>query len=293
MLDFVSFFEGHKGAVLSLAGDPEENYFYSSGIEGLIVRWSLNKPNEGDVITRLPGLVPSICYSKNHDLIYAAINQKGIIAMDSTTGKKVNSVAIPATSFNRLLLLDDYLIVNTNKSELLIIEANTLKVVFRIKTGTSEPPLIASTNKTNTFWFKDTKGLQLMNLANREVEKSLFAELTGNSIGIGAMGDYLMVLEPTEMIIQNTRKKSSNPILLKSAGDTFSGLHSGVNAPALLAVTNDHAIMELKITGKTIENGLKSKILHNGPINDLLWSENHKFVLSASADKYIGVWRFN
>lgn len=76
MLQLISYYKGHGGAVTSLSKADSSQAFFSAGIEGLIVHWKLSTPNEGEVIIKLPGLISSILYDATEQLIYATINHK-------------------------------------------------------------------------------------------------------------------------------------------------------------------------------------------------------------------------
>jgi hypothetical protein len=102
MISVASYYKGHRGAVTALAKADSGNSFFSSGSEGLIVRWQLNKPNQGEIITKLPGYVSAMGYCKQEKLIFATLNHKGLYCIEALSGKVIKFMDIPATSFKKI-----------------------------------------------------------------------------------------------------------------------------------------------------------------------------------------------
>ena len=135
MLEHKSFFEGHRGAVLSLAANIQGKSFYSSGSEGLIVKWHVDKPNEGEVLLRLSGYVSCLAFDKASNILFAAINHKGIFAIDADTGKIMDSSEMPTTSFGSLKLTADYIVFTSKIGEVIVLNKSSLEMVKRIDAG--------------------------------------------------------------------------------------------------------------------------------------------------------------
>lgn len=64
-------FSGHKNSIYALAFSPGENCIYTGAADGYVVRWSLDKPDEGHLIAQLPVPVYSLLKNDETGLLFA------------------------------------------------------------------------------------------------------------------------------------------------------------------------------------------------------------------------------
>jgi WD40 repeat protein len=74
--------EGHKDAVYSLIKGKSSNTFYSSGGDGMIVQWNLDKKGEGELVAQLPSSVYSMLYFPDSGLLIAGTRFGGLYVFD-------------------------------------------------------------------------------------------------------------------------------------------------------------------------------------------------------------------
>ena len=287
MLKHKSFFEGHRGEVLSLTGDLESNYFYSSGSDGLIVRWQLNKPNEGQVLIRLQGYISYVRYDKGSEQIIATINHKGVYFINALSGKVEKVIDIPGVSFAALELVSTYIVLSTTMGEILILDRQTGKNMLRKETGLAGASMVSIDFKH--LWFSTTNGVQAIELDSLElVNKTI--DITHHIKSMKILDGNLMVLTNNDLQVWDTTKVK---ILYQDTESILLGATMWLNdkVKSILVQLESNKLCEYSLGKKEVR--LKGFIQneHIGQINDLLWIENHKFVISAGADKKIGVWQ--
>lgn len=288
MLKHKSFFEGHRGEVLSLAGTLENNYFYSSGSEGLIVRWQLDKPNEGQVLVRLQGYISFVRYDKDSAQIVAAINHKGVFFINALSGKVERLIEIPAVSFTSMELVSTYVILSTTIGEIIILDRQTGNIIFRKDTGLVGASTISIDFKH--IWFSTAKGVQAIDLCSLELQNKLI-ESPEPIKSMGMMGTKIVLLTDKDLQVWDANKFN---LLVQYKDSTLSEgnfLWLNPKTQSMLVQLRSNKIGIYSLGKKEVQFKGFIQNEHIGQINDLLWIENHKFAVSAGADKKIGVWQ--
>jgi len=290
MLQHKTFFEGHRGAVLSLAGNIGGKSFYSSGSEGLIVKWNNDKPNEGEVLLRLLGYVSRLAFYSVTSTLYAAVNHKGIYAIDVKTGKIIGNKEMPTSSFGDLQVSTNHIVLSTKVGEVLILERASFKMTKRIPTELNDFPIIKI--GSDCLWHSTKTGLQKFNLVG-SVERTMSAQLKGKLQALELMDTRIFVLTENGFLILNKNDLKKGREFSVPNMESIKTFLIDASRSTLLALTVDNEILVYKIEKKALKFMNKTQFEHNGQINCLLWIENHKFVISAGADRKIGVWQFN
>ncbi len=290
MLKHKSFFEGHRGAVLSLAGNIQGKYFYSSGSEGLIVKWNIDKPNEGEVLVRLTGYVSCLAFDKITNTLYAALNHKGIYAISADTGKIINRTEMPTTSFGSIKLTVNYIVFTSKIGEVIVLERSSLKMIKRIATGLNNFPqiMIESTH----LWVAKKGELESFYLGST-VEKVKSIKLKEHVYALDVVDKSLIALTDSCFLKLNKKDLKIEREFFVSNIKSFKTFFINPKRSTLHALSVSNKLSEFKIEKKELKFMNNIQFEHIGQINCLFSIENHRFVISAGADKKIGVWQFN
>ena len=65
---------GHRDCVYVLEKSPERGNFFSAAGDGMVVHWSLNNPDEGQLIAKLPNSIYALHYHAESSLLIAGHN---------------------------------------------------------------------------------------------------------------------------------------------------------------------------------------------------------------------------
>lgn len=289
VMRFESFFTGHKASVLALAGNPKEPFFFSVGADGLVVRWNVHNPDEGDVIIRLNGIVPSMTYDKQSNCLYAVLNQKGILEIDHTKRKSELIVPLPSTSFNKLVVSGRYGIASAKGGELILFELKEKKIIDRIQTGLeSTPQFILDEAK---LWHYGTQGFDTISWDENGFKRSDSIHFK-EDVCMTSVGKYIWASEE-DFLHMVDMKKQGKIFTIETKHGHFIKLLGSKESGFMVALLKSGDLVTIETSKKNALVGQPVQKEHNGAINDLLWSENYTFVITAGRDKKIGVWRFN
>jgi len=286
MLELISYFEGHGGAVTCLTLAEDKQSFFSAGAEGLIVRWQLAKPNEGEAILKLPGLISAINFDTENQIIYATVNHKGLFVIDTKLRRILKIVELPGTSFNSIGLNANHIVLSTNFAELLIIGKQQLDVIHRLKTGLSSFSSFIINN--TALWFASTKGVEQATLADLGKSNTLINE---DATALLWQSDKLFFCSPKYVFSWGFAKNKLLAKISIADGVVIKNLSFDPQASTLWAFTNQKLIKTFKIEKKKIIPLNTMQIDYNGEINDILSIENYKFVITAGDNRKIGVWQ--
>lgn len=127
---------GHRDCVYTVEASDSPAHFFSAGGDGMIVRWNLSAPEEGELIARLPNSVYAIHYLKEQDHLVAGHNYEGIHLLDWKEKKEITSLKLSSASIFDIQSFQNDLLVASGDGSLTVVDMG--KWVVRKKILTSE-----------------------------------------------------------------------------------------------------------------------------------------------------------
>src|SRR5687768_12637344 len=85
---------GHRDAVYTLKGGGQTSVFFSGAGDGMVVRWDLDSPENGDLIAKLPNSVYALHYLPTAETLVAGHNYEGIHLLDWKNKKELGSLKV-------------------------------------------------------------------------------------------------------------------------------------------------------------------------------------------------------
>ncbi len=85
---------GHRDCVYALATTGSVSYFFSAAGDGMVVKWDLSAPEEGELIAQLPNSIYALHALADSELIIAGHNYEGIHVLDWRNKKEVASLRL-------------------------------------------------------------------------------------------------------------------------------------------------------------------------------------------------------
>lgn len=101
----IDTFGGHRDGVYALTPGTDPGTFFSAGGDGLVVRWQLGKPDQGELLAKLPASVYSVTLQSDTGLLWIGQNYDGIHLIDPTRKEAVGSLNITTSA---IFALDFY-----------------------------------------------------------------------------------------------------------------------------------------------------------------------------------------
>jgi WD40 repeat protein len=121
-------FTGHKDSIYSLEKGITEGEFYTSGADGMVVRWNTAMPDQGELVAQLPSSVYAMHCLLEHGILLIGQNFEGIHAIDLTTRKEVKSLKITEAALFDLKAVGPYLVAAAGDGSVLQLNQKTLAV---------------------------------------------------------------------------------------------------------------------------------------------------------------------
>ena len=85
---------GHRDCVYALQPSGVSSVFFSGAGDGMVVKWDMTHPEEGERIAQLPNSIYSLHYLSNRDILIAGHNYEGIHLLDWRTRKEIASLKL-------------------------------------------------------------------------------------------------------------------------------------------------------------------------------------------------------
>ncbi len=288
-------FTGHKSSVYGLAKGENSNVFYSVAGDGYVVRWDIEKPEEGIPLLKLINNAYTLKYVAERKLMIVPDNQLGVHWVDVDSKKIIHTTSLPGVSVFDIKISGNDVFLSDNKGSFYKISVSDFSISnhsvqsqksARAMTVLEDTQEIAIGYSDCTIRIFNLNTFQLKKILNGHdhsvfsvtylPEKKLLASAGRDAklIFWNAAGDFELV----EKIPAHIYPINHLEIL---SGTGF--LASASMDKTIKIWDTDH--LKLK---KVIDRGRHQS--HNSSVNRLLWLEGQQQLLSASDDRNISLW---
>ena len=285
---------GHTDSIYTLEA-ISDRVFISSGGDGLVIRWDLSDPDEGEVIAKIPASVYALAYDNKERALYIGQNNKGIHKIDMDKKKECGSIALGDYQIFDIKVIEDRLWVALQTGELVLL-SKQLQVLARQKYTNERARNIHEFNGEVFVSFSDRK-IRKIDRKTLEVTKELSSHKnsvfsskyhpSGKYLASVGRDAYIKIWDADE----DYRLRESiaahlhtiNDLAFRKDGRFFA---TG-SMDKSIKLWDGYNFQLLKVLDKQRHQG------HSNSINKLLWMKFGDFLVSCSDDKTIGVWEFN
>ncbi len=286
---------GHRDCVYTLAAADEPNIFFSGAGDGMVVKWDLNTPENGDLVAKLPNSIYALHFHPASGLLVAGHNYDGLHVLDWKNKKELGSLNFTTAAIFDLQSAGDLVFAAAGDGTVTMIDIRKLSIVRKTRLSEKSARAIA------------------INPDRRE-------------IAVGYSDNMIRVLDMESMELKQEWQAHHNSIFTVRYSPDNAFLFSGsrdarlkvwdVNAGYVQVaeiVAHMYAINHLEFSpdGKhfvtcSMDKSIKVwsaeelKLLkvidkarhagHGTSVNKLLWTRYHDKLLSASDDRTISVW---
>ncbi len=289
---------GHPDCVYTLQASGDTQHFFSADGKGLVVRWNLAQPDEGELIARLPNSVYALHYLKDTDQLIAAQNYSGIHLLDWENKKELASLQISDAAifdiqsvgndlwvaggdgFLTILDLKEWRIkkripiseksvramaVNSNGSEVAIAFSDYSIRIFSTEDFSLKHEFVAHTNSVFTLSYMPNSHYLIS--GGRDAKLRVWDAANG----------YQLVEEIAAHLF------AINHLVFSPDGNYF----ATASMDKSVKVWDTQALKLLKVIDKGRHAG------HGTSVNKLLWTSYQNQLISASDDRSISVWEID
>jgi WD40 repeat protein len=286
---------GHQDCVYTLAASESVRHFFSSGGDGMVVRWDLGNPEVGELIAKLPNSVYALQLLPDSDHLIAGHNYEGIHVLNWKEKKEVSSLQVTKAAIFDIKAYERDLLIAAGEGLLVVVDLDQMVIKKR--------------------W-----------VASRQNARALAINKVQGEVAVGFSDHYIRVFSLNDYKLRYEFKAHQNSVFALSYTPDFKFLISGSRdarikvwdvesgykqtgevAAHLFAINDlvfspsgeyiatasmDKSIKiwkaaELQLL-KVIDKGRHAG--HGTSVNKLLWTSFNNQLISASDDRTISVW---
>lgn len=286
---------GHRDCVYTIEASDHAAYFFSAGGDGMIVRWNLLAPEEGELIAKLPNSVYAIHYVPKQDHLIAGHNYEGIHLLDWKEKKEIASLKLSTAA-----IFD----IQSFQNDLLVASGDGSVVVVDLEKWIVKKKLVVSEKSARVLVVNPIAG-------------EIAVGFSDHFIRIFSLDDYSLKYEfrAHQNSVFTLRYTPDYKFLISGsrdarlkAWDVCSGYVQAAEVVAHLFAINH---MAFSPSGKHFVTGSMDKSIkvwdtkelkllkvidkarhagHGTSVNKLLWTSFNDELVSASDDRTLSVW---
>ena len=286
---------GHHDGIFTLDRSESDTHFFSGAGDGMVVRWDLQHPENGELIARLPNSIYALNYRAKEDIVIAGHNYEGIHLLDWKNKKEAGSLQLTKTAIFDIQSLGDMIWVATGEGFIDRVDLRTLTIVDHLKASEKSARCMAVNLATGevAVGFSDNfirvfdENLSLK-YAWAAHENSVFTVryspdgkflLSGSRDARLKVWDVQGGYKMAEQVVAHLY--AINHIEFSPDGKHF----VTCSMDKTIKVWDAHTFKLLKVIDKARHAG------HGTSVNKLLWTKYNNQLLSASDDRSISVWQ--
>jgi WD40 repeat protein len=123
---------GHRDCVYTVCPSNDPQIFFSAAGDGMVVKWDLITPDEGEVVARLSNSVFALRHLPNSDTLVVGHNREGIHALDWRTKRELYSIQLTKGSIFDIQSGEADLFVATGEGEVVVVHEPSRTVKARL-----------------------------------------------------------------------------------------------------------------------------------------------------------------
>jgi WD40 repeat protein len=288
-------FTGHRDAVYTIRPGDSPSTFFSGAGDGMIARWDLETPDEGQLIAKLPNSVYSLHYLESKDVLIAGHNYEGIHLLDWKNKQELASLKLTTAAIFDIQTIGDHLVVGSGDGTVTLVDLKTLTILKQVKASEKSARTIAVDEARGeiAIGFSDyyirvfDENLELKRQwpAHQNSVFTLRYSPSGDLLFSGSRDARLKAwsvntgYEKHEEVVAHMY--AINHIEFSPDGKHF----VTCSMDKSIKVWDTNALKLLKVIDRARHAG------HATSVNKLLWTAHHQQLVSASDDRSISVWQ--
>jgi WD40 repeat protein len=288
-------FKGHNDCVYTLEKSNSDAQFFSGAGDGMVVKWDLRKPDEGELIAKLPNSVYALHHHAESNLLLAGHNYEGIHVLDWQAKKQVGSLQLTDAAIFEIKSIDNLLLIGTGDGTLVTVNLKTLQPIERIRLSEKSVRCIAVNKKFAevAIGYSDNF-IRVLHLHDLSVKYSFVAHT--NSV-------FALHYSPDEQALISTSRDARLKVWDVAGGySLINEVVAHLFAINTLAYSADGKYFATGSMDKSIKvwEADSQKLLkvidrsrhagHGTSVNKVWWSAHENQLISASDDRTISIW---
>lgn len=291
----IDTFSGHRDCVYAIQPSAESKHFFSTGGDGLVVKWDLTRPDWGEVVAQVPASIYSLAYDSKKGYLWLGQNYEGIQIIDPQNKQIIHSAQLTSAALFDIQLFENQAYIALSDGVVLVMERQEFAVRKHLKASTQSARCIAVNPSMREFavGYSDNM-IRIFGIDELELRYTLAAhENSVFSVQYSPDGHYLLSgSRDAHLKIWNV---SDGYRLEKDIVAHLFAINHVVYSPDSSLFATCSMDKSIKIWDSTSFQLLKviDRARHAGhgtSVNKLLWTNHDNLLVSASDDKRLSVW---
>jgi WD40 repeat protein len=288
---------GHTDSIFALCEGIEKNTFFSGSADGMVVKWDINNPDNGELIAKSVGSVYSLEILKSTNKLIIGQNHSGIHLLDLETKKEEKFIQLPSLAIFALKHVKNMVLAACGDGSVYIFSETDFKLIKHLKLSEKSARCIDYSNKENeiAIGFSDYS-IQLLDADTLVLKNKIFNH--SNSVFTlkyhpvfkhlisGGRDAHLAIWDYETQKIHKTivaHLFAINDIAFSPDGNYF----VSVSMDKSVKIWDANTYELLKVIDKSRNAG------HGTSVNKVLWTIYEGKIVTCSDDKTISVWELN
>ena len=292
----IDTFGGHRDCVYTLEKGLTTNQFFSAGADGLVVRWHLDRPDQGDLVASVPASVYALALHPVSELLWVGQNYEGLHLIDTAQKKEISSLKLTTAAIFDIKFYKQDAFIALSDGVVVVLDADQMAVKKHIKTSDQSARCMAinPVEREIAVGYSDNL-VRIFDLTTYTLKRVLTAH-TNSVFTIAYSPDFKFLLTAGRDAHLNVWEVENNYALHTNIVAhlfainhlTFSPngrLFATASMDKSVKIWNADTFKLLKVVDRARHAG------HGTSVNKLLWTNYQEQLLSASDDRTISVWQ--
>ena len=286
---------GHRDGAYALERSDKPSVFFSGAGDGMVVKWDLEHPEEGEKIAQMPNSIYALHYLPGWDILVAGQNYEGIHLLDWRNKKEIASLKLGTSA-----IFD----IQTYENDCFIASGDGSIHVVGIDNLTIKKHLRHSEKSARTIAINAAVGEMAVGYSDQFIrifrldDFSLKREWVSHSSSVFTLAytpDFKVLLSGSRDALLKAWNVEANYSLQQEVVAHLYAINHIEFSPdgkhfvtcsmdKSVKVWNTDDLTLLKVIDKARHAG------HGTSVNKLLWSSFNNQLVSASDDRTISIW---
>ncbi len=286
---------GHRDGVYTLAPAATPYHFFSAAGDGMVVRWDLRNPEEGELIAQVPRSVYAIHHLAQVHQLVVGQNFEGIHLLDTESKKELASLQLTQAAIFDILAVKDDLLIATGEGTVVVVDRENWVVKKKIKVSEKNVRTMAVNEQTGELAVGSSDGwIRLYDLDAytskagwQAHQNSVFslAYTPSQQVLLSASRDARLKAWAAGKEGQLEKEVVAHLFAVNHIAFSPDGKHFVTcSMDKSIKVWDTFDLQLLKVIDKARHAG------HGTSVNKLLWTSFDNQLVSASDDRTLSVW---
>lgn len=298
IVEKIDTFGGHRDCVYALEGGLQPTQFFSAGADGLVVRWHLDRPDQGDLVANVPTSVYALAMHPTSGLLWVGQNYEGLHLIDTERKQEVSSLKLTAAAIFDIKFHQNNAFITLSDGVVVVVNSDVLAVRTYLKASDQSARCVAinPVERDLAVGYSDNT-VRIFDLETFALKRVIPAH-TNSVFTLAYSPDFRFLLTAgRDAHLKSWDVEQGYALHQDIVAHLFAINHLTFSPDGRLFAT---ASMDKSIKIWDADSYRLLKVVdrarhagHGTSVNKLAWTNYHQQLLSASDDRTISVWKLS